>query len=952
MTKYNHLEIEKKWQDIWAKADIYAAKDFDKKPKFYCLIEFPYPSGEYLHVGHGRSYSALDAMARLKRMQGYNVLFPIGWDAFGLPAENYAIKTSIHPSITTRKNIENSKKQLISWGCSFDWNREINTTDPKYYKWTQWIFLKLYEMGLAYKVKMPINWCPSCKTGLANEEVIDGKCERCGAESERKELNQWMLRITKYADRLIEDLKSVDYLSKIKTQQINWIGRSEGAEILFKAIDTASIEHDLWVFTTRPDTLFGATFMVLAPEHPLVKKLTTVKQAQEVQKYVIETGKKSDLERSELEKDKTGVFTGSFAVNPVNNQKIPIWISDYVLMGYGHGAIMAVPAHDERDFEFAEKYKLPIEFVVAPLRVDKKNPPIGGKSSKERRTIHGVVYNPKTDKYLVLKWKQFDWTTFIVGGVEDGEDLIAAARREILEETGYKNLKFIRKLGNPVRAEYFAAHKDENRVAITTGILFELIDDEQSKVNISEKKKHETDWIHLNEINENNMTCAELDLWLDSLENPEKLFSDYGVLINSGVYNGLNSEDAKGRIVAELSKKKMARKAVNYKLRDWIFSRQHYWGEPIPIIHCAKCGEVPVPIKDLPVELPMVEKYEPTGTGESPLAAVPEWVNTTCPKCGGRAKRETDTMPNWAGSSWYFIRYIDPKNDKVMADPNKMKYWLPVDLYNGGMEHTTLHLLYSRFWYKALFDAGVVPTPEPYQRRHSHGMILGKDNQKMSKSRGNVVNPDEIIKSFGGDTFRTYEMFIGPFEEVAIWDEKGIEGVYRFLNRVWNLFQLPFEDRSPKIEQERAIGKAIKKVEQDILTFRFNTAVSALMILLNELSKEKKQNKEILEKFSLILAPFAPHLAEELWAKLGNKVSIHLQPWPVYDAKILEDESITIAVQVNGKIRDSLLVSPFVTEKEVVKMAKSSDRVCKYIEDKEIKKLIYIKGKILSIVTG
>ncbi len=949
MSEYNHKKIEKKWQKKWLDSNIYAAKDFDKKEKFYCLIEFPYPSGERLHVGHGRSYSALDALSRLKRMQGYNVLFPIGWDAFGLPAENYAIKTGIHPSITIKNNIENSKKQLISWGCSFDWDREINTTDPQYYKWTQWIFLKLYEMGLAYKQKMPINWCPSCKTGLANEEVIDGKCERCGAQSERKELSQWMLKITKYADRLIEDLKNVDYLSKISTQQINWIGRSEGAEVLFKAVDTEGKENDMWVFTTRPDTLFGATFMVIAPEHPLVQKLTTKEQEKNVLKYVKDTKFKSDLERQELEKDKTGVFTGSFAINPINNEKIPIWISDYVLMNYGHGAIMAVPAHDERDWDFAKKYDLPIIQVISPIFVDPINPPKKDAENTIRNGVIVIVKHWKEEKYLLDYSPKFNWKCLFTGGIEEGEDPLEAAKREIREETGYQNIKEARYVKLSHIDQFHAPHKGVNRHAYQKNIFIQLADGELKEREEEEKDLHHISWKTKDEmLNEISLINHKYIFETDLMDGQP--WTDEGVLMNSEEYNDLKPEEAKEKIITELSKKKLAKKAINYKLRDWIFSRQHYWGEPIPIIHCEKCGEVPVPVKDLPVELPMVEKYEPTGTGESPLAAVESWVNVKCPKCGGSAKRETDTMPNWAGSSWYYIRYVDAKNDKELAARDKMEYWLPVDLYNGGMEHTTLHLLYSRFWYKALFDAGVVPTEEPYKRRHSHGMILGKDNQKMSKSRGNVVNPDEIIENFGGDTFRTYEMFIGPFEDVAAWNEKGVEGVHKFLKRTWNLFELPTEEGEPKIEHEKIINRTIKKVEEDILNFRFNTAVSTLMILLNTLTKEKKQNKIILSKFAIILAPFAPHLAEELWMKLGNTKSVHLEPWPKFDPKMIEDDIVTIVVQINGKVRANIMMNKNSTQKNVEEKALVEENVKKYIGTEKPKKIIYIPNKILNIV--
>jgi len=798
MESYDHQKIEKKWQEYWEKNGFYKAEDFSKKPKQYILIEFPYPSGDGLHVGHCRSYSALDAVARKKRMEGFNVLYPIGWDAFGLPTENYAIKTGIHPKTATEKNIANFKRQLKSLGLSFDWSREINTTDPKYYKWTQWIFLQLFKKGLAYQAEIPINWCPSCKIGLAHEEVVDGKCERCGAQTEQKTIKQWLLKITKYADRLIEDLDKVDYLEKIKTQQINWIGRSYGTEADFKLVDS---RESIIVFTTRIDTIFGVTAVVLAPEHPLVLKITKDEQKQEVLKYIEESKKKSEFERTELEKEKTGVFTGSYCLNPLNNEKIPIWIGDYVVATYGGGAVMMVPAHDYRDYDFAEKYGLEIREVIS-----------GGDISKEA-------------------------------------------------------------------------------------------------------------------------------------------FADYGTLINSGPFDGLSSGQAIKKITEWLEKKKVGKKTIQYKLRDWIFSRQHYWGEPIPIIHCPKCGAVPVPEKDLPVELPYVEKYQPTGTGESPLAKIEEWVNVKCPKCKGSARRETDTMPNWAGSNWYYVRYLDPDNDKEIADRKKLKYWMPVDWYNGGFEHTTLHLLYSRFWYKFLFDIGVVPGTEPYKRRTSHGIVLAEDGRKMSKSFGNVVNPDDIIKSFGADTLRIYEMFMGPFDQAINWNTQGVRGVYRFLDKVWKLhYKVDLDSKVKNQELERLVHKTIKKIDEDLESFKFNTAVSALMILANSLEKEEKISSVYYSLFLILLAPFAPHATEELWSNLGNKGSVHKQVWPKYDKKLIKDETITLIVQVNGRVRDKIAVEADISEEKAKELAISSQNVKKWIQNKEIKKVIFIPRRLINIV--
>jgi len=799
MIKYNPQKIEKKWQKSWSKQKLYQAKDFSKKPKKYIMIEFPYPSGDGLHVGHVRPYSVLDALSRKKRMEGYNVLYPMGWDAFGLPTENYAIKTGIHPAKVTEKNISVFKKQMNSLGLSFDWSREINTADPKYYKWTQWIFLQLFKKGLAYQDRMPINWCPSCKIGLANEEVISGRCERCGAQTEKKVIKQWMLKITKYADRLIDDLEKVDYLEKIKTQQINWVGRSYGTEIDFQIVNS---KKKITVFTTRTDTSFGITALVIAPEHPLLKELTVKENKEEVKKYVLASKKKSELERTQLDKEKTGVFLGSYCVNPVNNEKIPIWISDYVIATYGGGAVMIVPAHDKRDYQFAKKYKIEIREVVS-----------GGDISKQA-------------------------------------------------------------------------------------------------------------------------------------------FVDYGKLINSDQFNGLKSKEAIDKITKWLEENNSGRKTVQYKLRDWIFSRQHYWGEPIPIIHCDKCGQVAVPEENLPVELPYVEKYEPTQTGESPLAKIEDWVKVNCPQCGGPGKRETDTMPNWAGSSWYFLRYIDSENDHEFADSKKLKYWLPVDLYNGGMEHTTLHLLYSRFWHKFLYDQKLVPTSEPYKRRYSHGVVLAGDGRKMSKSFDNIIKPDDVVDRFGADTLRVYEMFMGPFDQAINWSTQGVQGCFRFLNRVWQIFN-DSKKITKTVDQELIVSlhQLIKKVDKDMEAMKFNTAIAAFMKFTNLWTEDKRSlSRKEAETFLKLLAPTAPHISEELWEKLGNKKSIFLEKWPGYDEKLIQEKSWQLVIQINGKVRDKIEVKKGISEKEVKELALSQDRIKKWLSNKEPKKIIYIPGRLINLV--
>ena len=799
---YNHKVVEKKWQKVWDDEKAFAATNDYSKPKYYALVEFPYPSGQGLHVGHPRPYTALDIVARKRRMQGYNVLYPMGWDAFGLPTENYAIKNKIHPKIVTENNVKHFKDQLHSLGYSFDWDREINTTDPKYYKWTQWIFLKLFKAGLAYKKEMPINWCTSCKVGLANEEVVNGVCERCGAPVVRKVKSEWMLKITDYADKLIEGLNDVDYIERVKVSQKNWIGRSTGAEVDFQIKDT---EDKLRIYTTRCDTLFGVTYMVVSPEHPYLDKYKDqIKNWEEIVAYREQASRKSDFERAELAKDKTGVaIDGLTAINPVNGKEVPIWVSDYVLMSYGTGAIMAVPAHDERDWEFAKKFHLPIIQVVA----------------------------------------------------KNGEEV------------------------------------DVNEAAFTDVAT--------------------------------------------------------GVLINSDFLNGLEVKDAKEKMIKFLEEKGIGQAKTNYKLRDWVFSRQRYWGEPIPIVHCDKCGYVPIDESELPLLLPEVESYMPTDNGESPLAAMTDWVNTTCPCCGGPAKRETDTMPQWAGSSWYFLRYTDPHNDKALASPEALKYWLPVDWYNGGMEHTTLHLLYSRFWHKFLYDQGVVPTPEPYQKRTSHGMILGENGEKMSKSRGNVVNPDDIVQEYGADTLRTYEMFIGAFDLAASWSEDGVKGCRRFLDRVWKLQDLMTEEEGYSKDLETKMHQTIKKVSNDFENLKYNTAIAAMMTLLNDFYKKGSITRGELKTLIILLNPVAPHITEEMWQIIGCEGRVYQQTWPEFDEAKTVESSVEIAVQINGKVKGTLGIQKDDPKDQVIAKAKE------VIVDKltgNIVKEIYVPGRLVNIV--
>jgi len=961
MAKYDHIKIEKKWQDVWAKTDIYAARD-DKREKYYNLVMYPYPSGD-LHIGHWYNFSGGDFYARYKRMNGFNVLNPIGFDSFGLPAENAAIKRGIAPKKWTYDNIDNMVKQLHRLGPSYDWGRMVITSDPEYYKWTQWMFLELYKRGLAYKKKQVANWCTDCNTVLANEQVVDGKCERCGNDVIQKELDQWLFKITDYADELISGLEQVDWPERTKTMQRNWIGRSEGAEVEFKIQNT---ESSIKVFTTRIDTLFGVTFMVLAPENPLVSEITTKEQAKEVEKYVAKTKGKTELDRMQ-EKVKSGVFTGSYAINPINGEKIPVWIGDYVLMGYGTGAIMAVPAHDERDWDFARKYDLPITQVVIPCEDDPVNPPREGFEMVKRPTVIVHLIDKSTGKYALLDWHESldGISTAIMGGIEKGQTPEEAALAEIHEEAALEGVKIVKKLSWITGATYCASHKNQNRKAVAYGFLAEVDNlSKQGVIDEKELKNHTLVWVDKEDVLDHLTPVHQKLVWTQL--NKETALKGTGDLVNSGKFDGLSAVEGGKRIVEELAKNKLAKKTTQYKLRDWLISRQRYWGSPIPIIYCDKCGEVPVPEKDLPVILPEEVKMKPTG--ESPLRYEKDFYETTCPKCGGKATRETDTMDTFVCSSWYYLRYTDPRNDKEFADKTKLKKWLPVDMYIGGAEHTVLHLLYSRFFTKALRDGGYLDFDEPFMKLRHQGMILGPDGLKMSKSKGNVIDPDREVDKYGADAVRMYLSFMGPYEQGGPWNPNGLVGVRRFLDKFYDFVQkVCLETKDRKIddirltELDRAVAKLIDRVSNDLPEMKFNTCISGFMEALNSLTSLEKEFKisentgawkHAISNVLLTMAPFAPHLTEQLWADLGNDGSIHIQQWPELDSSLLTDELITVAVQVNGKVRDSLLVSPDVAEQELSDLALKSEKVTKYIEGKEIKKQIYVKGKILSIVTS
>ncbi|MEI8339247.1 MAG: class I tRNA ligase family protein [bacterium] len=1088
MFTYNHKKVDKKWQSYWNKKKVYETKDGKAgatAKKCYILDMFPYPSGDGLHVGHPKGYIATDIFSRFKRMTGHNVLHPMGFDAFGLPAENYAIKNKVNPEIAVKKNVKKFKDQLAIIGLDYDWSRTVNTTDPEYYRWTQWIFLQMFKKGLAFESFEPINWCPSCKTGLANEDLDGTKCERCGTEIEHKPMRQWVLEITKYADRLLYDLDDLNWPESIKELQRNWIGRSEGSELTFKVQNSNEV---IKVFTTRPDTLYGVTYVVVAPENKLVQALKPqITNWKEIEKYLKTTKAKTELERTADNKEKSGVeLKGVKVIHPITGETVPVFAADYVLAGYGTGAVMAVPAHDDRDYAFAVKYNLPLKEVIIPERIDKRNPPVAGKEKVERQNVQVVVRNPKDGKILYIKYKKFGWHSFPMGGIDGGE-LLAAAAREVMEETGYKNLTNGKVLGGQVRAEYFAAHKDVNRVSYTNLVSFDLENEE--RVPVSEKEAAEADyfWADMKDMTCDFMCHAEMDVWLDRLNNgTEKAYCEDGVMVNSDKFNGRKNTE----IMEEITKLAGGKRKVTYRLKDWVFSRQRYWGEPIPLVHCEHCAQakftkeakltvnfyykdvwtalnngtktvetralnpeeqnryfgnvkvgdilnfeykkekggktieqkcvrvkgakiyktfadlfadkdtlsklhikkyssvidleksystfgddymnkiiknglvaweiepvtipVPVPEKDLPLKLPKVKSYEPSGTGESPLAKIDKWVNTKCPVCKGKAKRETNTMPQWAGSSWYYLRYIDPKNKKALIDSKKEKFWMKggVDMYVGGTEHATRHLIYARFWHKFLFDIGVVSTKEPFAQLRNQGMILGADNRKMSKRWGNVVNPDDVVANFGADALRVYEMFMGPFAMEAAWSTDNLIGSRRFLERFAKLQDNVTKNKKEvKMDEvEMTIHRTVKKVTEDIAEFNFNTAVSSMMIAVNELL-DKKILAEHLEMLVKVLAPFAPHLTEEIWqTTLKKKKTIHLEKWPTWDPKKIISNKTKIAVQVNGKVRETIeFNSADVSEADAKEKAIQAENVKRWLVS-PIKKIIYIKNKILNIV--
>jgi len=946
MEQYNHKEIESKWQKIWEEENTFATDEDLSKPKSYILDMFPYPSGEGLHTGHVKVYTASDIYARYKRMNGFRVLHPTGWDAFGLPAERFAIKHKIHPRVAVDNNVATFKRQMKSVGFSYDWEREIDTTDPKFYKWTQWMFLKMYEKGLAYESYQPIVWCPTCQTGLSNEDLEGNACEICGTVAEKKPMRQWVIKITEYADRLVEDLDILkDWPESFKEAERNWIGKSEGSEIDFQ-ID--GMDKKFTVFTTRADTLFGATYTVLSPEHELVSELkSNITNWDEVLQYQKIAGEKTEIERTSEGKEKTGVkLEGISAINPTNGDKLPVFIADYVLAHYGTGAIMAVPAHDERDYEFAKKFGLPIRSVIEPVLTQT----IGSATFREDDPVedsHGVIAIIKhwsEDKYLGLHWPEAGWGTFLTGGIEKGDTPEETVLKEIREETGYKNAKIIKKLGI-IHSKYYHAPKNKNRFGHAPTFYVELRNDESDEISDEEKSKHELKWLSKTELRLFLTAGSHLQA-LDFLEM--KIFTGGGILAASGDFNGLTSEEAKIKITKFVG----GQMKTTYKLRDWVFSRQRYWGEPIPIIHCENCGVVPVPEKDLPVVLPDVKAYEPTGTGESPLADIPEWVNTKCPKCGGNAKRETNTMPQWAGSSWYYLRFIDPKNDKALVDEKKEKNWSPVDVYVGGAEHATRHLIYARFWHKFLYDLGIVSTKEPFMRLESVGLILAGGGVKMSKRLGNIVNPDEIVELYGADTLRIYEMFMGPFGQASVWDTKSIIGPRRFLERVWKLQEKISSDEnySESDNTVMILNQTIKKVGEDVEEFKFNTAISQMMILVSVFESEENISRKSFNTLLLLLAPFAPHFAEELWSLFGNKKSINDVTWPIYEDSKLKGDKVVIAVQINGKLRETLEFKNDSSEDEIKKEVMNSPRVKSWILDKKIKKTIHIKGRMFSIV--
>ncbi len=998
MKPYKAQSIEKKWQKYWEEHGTY--RQYDRPKKQYILDMFPYPSGAGLHVGHPKGYIASDVYARFKQLEGYGVLHPMGWDAFGLPAEQYAIKNNVHPEIAVKENIATFKKQLEKIGFTYDWQREINTTDPQYYKWTQWIFLQMWRKGLAYQSFDPINWCPSCQTGLANEDLEQGRCERCDSLVEKRPMRQWVLKITDYADKMLQDLTDLEWPEGVKEAQRNWIGRSVGTTVQFpitKIQDTNKSQDPnskfqnksenlkaeneyIEVFTTRVDTIYGCTYVVISPEHPLIANLTkchsrevgnpgptsfldsrvkpendkaeSISNLKEVEEYLKATKKKTDLERTELNKDKTGVkLEGVEAINPFTGEAVPIFVADYVLGNYGTGAVMAVPAHDERDFEFAKKYKLPIKSSIAPyIEMQGECIPRKDKQTTSKDCVTAITFNPSGKKVLILRRKKGGTCVFPGGGIEKDETAEEAIAREIREETGYKNFSIEKILIPALYGHGFKPTKDVNCFDKDVVFVIRLQNEERDELSEEEHDTHEMFWESVDRVkNIPQLGTHHAFMW--EFFEEEKAYTEDGIVFDSGEYTGLASAEAREKMTAWLEAKGLGGKKVNYKMRDWVFSRQRYWGEPIPIIHCDACGVVPVPEEDLPVELPKVESYKPTGNGESPLSAIASWVNVSCPKCGGPAKRETNTMPQWAGSSWYYLRFIEPDNTKAIVDPEKEKKMMPVDVYVGG-DHATRHLIYARFWHKFLYDEGIVSTPEPFHRLEFLGLILASDGRKMAKRWGNVINPDDVIGDFGADAFRLYEMFMGPFTQNIAWNTDGVIGTRRFLEKVWKLQERMTNDelRISNKKLESLLHQTIQKVTEDIEGFKFNTAISSLMILVNAMEKEIHIPYSTFHILLTLLSPFAPHIAEEIWENMGNTESIFLEKWPEYDEKLLLEEISTVVVQVNGKVRANVQLPTGSTEEVVKEAAMADANVQAHIAGKEIHKVIFVPDKILNLV--
>ena len=958
--KYEPKNIEKKWQERWAnEPNLSQAKENSDKPKFYCLDMFPYPSAAGLHVGHVENYTATDIYSRFKRLSGFNVLHPIGWDAFGLPAENFAIKNGTQPDVTTHQNIKNFTKQINNLGLSYDWSREIDTSSPEYYKWTQWFFLFLYKNGLAYKKKAKVNWCDSCMTVLANEQVVDGACERCKNQVVQKDLEQWFFKITDFIEDqqtengkvlgLINGLDTIDWPSSTKIAQKNWIGKSEGVEF---ELAITNHESRIKVYTTRIDTAYGITYVVLSPEHPLVNELkNAISNWNEVEKYLGDAKMKTDLERMEA-KEKTGVeMKGIKVINPFNDEQVPLFIGDYVLSQYGTGAVMAVPAHDERDYEFAKKYDLPIKTVVEPKYVA-----LSGESAikndqefVKRNVIAAIVRNPKDDSFLCVSWKTAHMNGLVTGGIEEGEDVVEAARREVLEETGYNNLKFVSLSDTSIHSLFYHRIKKQNRWARFQYVIFDLENEEREPVSEKEFSLHEVVWKKKEDLKDF-FTVIEGKIVIDFIDDMQEAYTDEGVLYNSNEFNWLDSADAREKMAKWLEDRGIGKRKINYRLRDWLVSRQRYWGAPIPIIYCEKCGEVAEKEENLPVLLPTDVDFKPTG--ESPLVYSKTFHDVKCPICGGKARRESDTMDTFVCSSWYYLRFTDPKNEKEFADKTNIEKWMPVDLYMGGAEHTVLHLLYARFFTKALKKFGYVTFDEPFLKLRHQGMIMAADGRKMSKSLGNVVNPDDVVAEFGADALRLYEMFMGPLEEMKAWNTRNIIGLKRFLEKVYKMQSSVISNQSleKNAKLQSLLHKTIKKVTEDIENFRFNTAISQMMIFINEIEKQDNISRTDYELLVTILAPFAPHIAEEIWENLGHSESIFSQVWPIYDPKFLQESEVEMVVQVNGKLRDKLMVAADVTEDEVKETALESEKVKVFVEGKEIKKIIFVPGKLINIV--